>query len=151
MFVANHFSPSSAMSASSSPPGNPNTSPAGPPIGSHNKHPLSPIQLTATGCNKQQKTDPLVKIGGYFLRTVEMFILPSVVITQGLACSAELDDRSAYTDEYVQLVVLSFTITDAKFIVKTRHGMPMNFCLKWTLVFTTVLMAQPTSRKYLAL
>ncbi|KAG6913953.1 hypothetical protein DXG01_003301, partial [Tephrocybe rancida] len=35
---------------------------------------------------------------GYFLHTVEMFTLPSVILAKGLAHSAELDDCSEYAE-----------------------------------------------------
>ncbi|KAG6904751.1 hypothetical protein DXG01_007397, partial [Tephrocybe rancida] len=53
--------------------------------------------------NKQWKSDPVVKTGGFLLHTIEMFTLPSVIITQGLAHSADLDDCSAYTDDENQI------------------------------------------------
>lgn len=61
------------------------------------------FQFTKTGRNKPQKSDFAVQLGGQYVRTVEMFLLPSVVINFALlhAANQEDDEDNNISPEYV--------------------------------------------------
>lgn len=66
------------------------------PLSNSNKRPV-PAE-NDTPLTKKQQQDPIIHVGYHFMRTVEAFILPSVLIEKGLLRANELDDDINYSD-----------------------------------------------------
>ncbi|KAL4255290.1 hypothetical protein AB1N83_013532 [Pleurotus pulmonarius] len=66
------------------------------PLNHSNKRP-APTE-NDTPLTKKQQQDPIIHVGYHFMRTVEAFILPSVIIEKGLLRADELDEDINYTE-----------------------------------------------------